>query len=74
MFATLGKLGERMLVRLVPKAKAAAACPPSSRPSGCSWSVCTCAPYGSGLRCTYRCCYNSPPPVSCSNCAYSCIV
>ena len=55
----LGTLGDRLLGRFVPRADAAAAC-----------SISYCSSCYQGRR-TYRCCYNSPPPVTCTGCIYT---
>jgi hypothetical protein len=62
VFRMIEDLGDRVLAGLVPRLTAsAAAC--RRRPAGCSASRCS----GS---CRYRCCFSSPPPVTCTGCVY----
>lgn len=68
MRTRIESVADRVLARLVPRLRAEAGHPP-----GCSFSFCGfyyCTPYGCYPIC--RCCFNSPPPVSCTSCQYIC--
>jgi hypothetical protein len=76
MLTKIEELGDRLLTRLVPRARALAqGCTPANPGSGCSLNYCGYDRCRLGLRrWNFQCCYNNPPPRTCTSCGvYFCL-